>query len=196
MESDYEGNELSFAQIIAAASICEPSRIQIKHGSGTYQAVIRIALLYYDYFLTFTREVEWFWFAHNRFSWASLFFFANRYVSVLGHFPYIYEFFSFRNDPGRLKACIGLRSFREIICFVTQIFVGFFLITRTYALWNRSKYVLWFLMGISIPVIAYTIVSPHVNPLKATYTLTPQQGHLRHDPTRISWLHLWRPSSL
>ena len=37
-------------------------------------------------------------------------------------------------------------------------YLSVFLITRTYALWNRSKYVLWLLMGISIPVIAYTIV--------------------------------------
>ncbi|KAJ3527987.1 hypothetical protein NMY22_g9578 [Coprinellus aureogranulatus] len=118
------------------------------------------ALLYYDYFLTFTREVEWFWLASYKFSWASLFFFANRYMSVLGHIPYIYEFFSFRNDPGRLKL-YGPEDVSRKPLFrhpdLRWLSVKVFLIARTYALWNRSKCILWLLLGVSVPAIIYTI---------------------------------------
>ncbi|KAH9916252.1 uncharacterized protein BXZ73DRAFT_105882 [Epithele typhae] len=49
------------------------------------------AILYYDYFLTFSLEVERFW--SRRFTLVSFAFFLNRYVLLLGHIPVIFEFF-------------------------------------------------------------------------------------------------------
>lgn len=44
-------------------------------------------VLYYDYLLTLSREVEYFWPHQNRVGWAASSFLFNRYVSVLGHIP-------------------------------------------------------------------------------------------------------------
>jgi len=130
----------------------------IKLTSAQIIASVAVALLYYDYFLTFTREVEWIWLAPHKLSWASAFFFVNRYLSFFGHMPYVYEFFSFRNDLARLPICIGLRNFRENACYVTQISVGFFLVARTYALWNKNKYILWLLIISLAAVVIYVLV--------------------------------------
>ena len=47
-----------------------------------------LAILYYDYALTFAREVEYFWpNPHRAGSWISVIFFLNRYFAILGHIP-------------------------------------------------------------------------------------------------------------
>ncbi|PIL26073.1 hypothetical protein GSI_11827 [Ganoderma sinense ZZ0214-1] len=50
------------------------------------------AILYFDFFLTLPAEVDRYW-TGNGCSWASFFFFLNRYMSVICHIPIIYEFF-------------------------------------------------------------------------------------------------------
>ncbi|KAF6749689.1 hypothetical protein DFP72DRAFT_852266 [Ephemerocybe angulata] len=126
------GISLSPAQVVAAASM---------------------GMLYYDYFLTFTREVEWIWFGPYKLSWATLFFFANRYLTVLGHIPYMYEFFSFRNDASRLSVPLLL----DVHTSSTSP-PAVFLIARTHALWDRNRIVLAALTGVSTVVIIYTCV--------------------------------------
>jgi hypothetical protein len=47
-----------------------------------------LAILYYDYALTFAREVEYFWPNPYRMgSWVSAVFFLNRYFAIFGHIP-------------------------------------------------------------------------------------------------------------
>jgi hypothetical protein len=53
------------------------------------------AILYYDYILTFSIEIERFW---TRLSWASCFFFMNRYLVLLGHIPTIWQYFWSSSD--------------------------------------------------------------------------------------------------
>lgn len=50
------------------------------------------AILYFDYFLTLPAEVDRYW-TGSGWSWASFFFFVNRYMSIICHTPVIYEFF-------------------------------------------------------------------------------------------------------
>ena len=54
-------------------------------------SAISLAVLYFDYALTFGMEVERFW--KREFSTASFGFFLNRYLAVFAHIPIIYEFF-------------------------------------------------------------------------------------------------------
>lgn len=49
-------------------------------------------LLYYEYSLTFADEVERFW-NPNNFTWASVFFFLNRYLVLLGNIPIMFAAF-------------------------------------------------------------------------------------------------------
>ncbi|TBU56172.1 hypothetical protein BD310DRAFT_824403, partial [Dichomitus squalens] len=50
-----------------------------------------VALLYYNFATTVDLEVERYWSGSR--SWASVFFFINRYTAVLAHIPVVYEFF-------------------------------------------------------------------------------------------------------
>lgn len=49
-------------------------------------------ILYYDYFLTLSTEVDGYWCAGSH-SWASIVFLVNRYVALLGHVPLLYVLF-------------------------------------------------------------------------------------------------------
>lgn len=60
------------------------SRASIK---GTL-LMIETVLLYYDYFLTLSDEVDRFW-HRGPHSWGSIIFFANRYLALLGHLPFV-----------------------------------------------------------------------------------------------------------
>ncbi|KAG6330711.1 hypothetical protein ID866_8380 [Astraeus odoratus] len=53
--------------------------------------------MYYDYTLTFAREVELFWKRH-KLSWPFILFVANRYIIVFGHIPaFSYSFWRLTN---------------------------------------------------------------------------------------------------
>ena len=54
--------------------------------------MLHSAMLYYDYALTFTREIEHFW-RGARPSLASALFVLNRYFGLLGPIPVIFEYF-------------------------------------------------------------------------------------------------------
>lgn len=49
-------------------------------------------ILFYDYFLTFSDEVERFWNRKN-FNWSSFLFLANRYMVLFGNIPVMFEGF-------------------------------------------------------------------------------------------------------
>ena len=48
-------------------------------------------ILYYDYTLTFSREVESFWPHQNRVGFVSFIYFLNRYVAIFGHIPVVFR---------------------------------------------------------------------------------------------------------
>jgi hypothetical protein len=53
------------------------------------QVVLSLVILYYDYILTFSREVEFFWPHENRVGWVSSIYFLNRYVAIFGYIPIV-----------------------------------------------------------------------------------------------------------
>lgn len=55
--------------------------------------MIDAVLLYYDYFLTLPWEIDRFWHPGPH-SWASIVFFANRYMALLGHVPFLYSVYA------------------------------------------------------------------------------------------------------
>ncbi|KAI0742654.1 hypothetical protein C8Q80DRAFT_1329230 [Daedaleopsis nitida] len=114
----------------------------------TVQAVA-FAILYYDYVLTLPEEVERYWTAAAGRSWASFFFFLNRYMSVLCHIPVIFEFFATMPES-LMVICHSLQLYHQLLAALTQLVVGTLLILRTYALYNRSRRVIYLLSCISI----------------------------------------------
>ena len=63
--------------------------------------MIEAVILYYDYFLTLSKEVDRFWHPGPH-TWASIVFFANRYIALLGHVPFLYRVYG---DP--CKVMVG-----------------------------------------------------------------------------------------
>ncbi|KAI0063002.1 hypothetical protein BV25DRAFT_1915734 [Artomyces pyxidatus] len=58
-----------------------------------YLALVSFTILYYDYALTIIMEIDVFWPPKNRISFASVLYFLNRYLSVLGQVLVVYEIF-------------------------------------------------------------------------------------------------------
>ena len=71
--------------------------------------MIEAVLLYYDYLLTLPDEVDRFW-RRGPYSWATIVFFANRYMALLGHVPFVYNVYA---DP--CKTGVG-----PILCFLSD----------------------------------------------------------------------------
>jgi hypothetical protein len=59
----------------------------------------RLVILYYDHALTLHMEIQRFW-IRSSFTWATFFFFLNRYLAFLGHIPVIVQSFW---DPSDLS---------------------------------------------------------------------------------------------
>ncbi|TFY65570.1 hypothetical protein EVG20_g5517 [Dentipellis fragilis] len=70
-----------------------------------YLSLIYFVILYYDYLLTFTAEVQLFWLSGSprRLSWPSILFLICRYGALLGHIPLIIEVFISPVDNNLLR---------------------------------------------------------------------------------------------
>ncbi|OCH94949.1 hypothetical protein OBBRIDRAFT_721553, partial [Obba rivulosa] len=119
----------------------------------------RLAILYYDYFTTFSVEIERFW-KRNCLSWVSALFVVNRYLSLIGPILVAVEYFG--NIPEIVNVwltpcrCRQLQSFHQYYAVLTQVIVAALLLLRTYALYNRDARILCMMI---ITCTAGTIVS-------------------------------------
>ncbi|TBU52546.1 hypothetical protein BD310DRAFT_952655 [Dichomitus squalens] len=91
---------------------------------------ISFTILYYDFLLTFPQEVERYWTGVR--SWASFFFFLNRYMSVVCYVPFAYEFYADMPEP----------LYHRLLLASTQCVAAVLLMLRTYALYNRNRKVM------------------------------------------------------
>ncbi|KAI0651343.1 hypothetical protein C8Q79DRAFT_922130 [Trametes meyenii] len=105
-------------------------------------ASIAFGILWYDFVLTIPREVERYWKGGR--SWASTFYFLNRYTSVISHVPVVVEFFAVMPEA----TCRRLQLYHQILAALTQCIVGVLLMLRTYALYNRNRKVVYLLSSI------------------------------------------------
>jgi len=67
--------------------------------------IIWVAILLYDYCLTFVTEVESCWVV-RRLSWGLGFFYLNRYLVLFGHIPIMMEFFWPTSNPNKTEVSI------------------------------------------------------------------------------------------
>ncbi|KDR76380.1 hypothetical protein GALMADRAFT_247831 [Galerina marginata CBS 339.88] len=118
--------------------------------------VAALSILYYDYFLTLSLECSRFW-ASRRLTWASTFFYLNRYLSLFGHVPVAFQYFWRIPGPNRLERCIRFLLFHQYLAVVIQVIVGILLIMRTYALYNCRKSILLLLCSAGLVVVGFGI---------------------------------------
>ncbi|KAF9788461.1 hypothetical protein BJ322DRAFT_635405 [Thelephora terrestris] len=118
-----------------------------------YTTSIALTLLYYDYVLTFDRERRLVWSQCSFKQWGTVLFFLNRYCGVIGHVPVFILKFA---HPGSLlyHICKPLNSYHQTLAVILQTIVGLTFITRTYALYNRSRAVVIGLTSLALSSVA------------------------------------------
>jgi len=143
---------------------------QVRLNAESYLNLVSFVILYYDYALTLSMEVERFW-TFQSFTWASFLFFLNRYLSVVGHLPVFVEFFWTTPDPAaKFNDCQYLQSYHQYFVLVLQLVVGALLILRTYALYERKRSALVILITAAGAVVIFgcwavtSSVHPHISP--------------------------------
>ena len=120
------------------------------------------ALLYYDYALTFDYERRLFWSRQGITQWGSILFFLNRYCGIIGYIPVFTLLFA-RPGSALYHLCKPVYLYHQLLAVIMQsIVVGtsphpkhlmcsqrpssesltVTFVTRTYALYDRSRVVL------------------------------------------------------
>nr|GAT51963.1 predicted protein [Mycena chlorophos] len=132
--------------------------IQVQINTNYYVNFIAFSLLYYDFFLTLPWEVARYWESGPRAAFGTVpnvLFFANRYGMLLGNVPVAFMYFwATEGTERKLQICDDLNSFHQYFVVIAQIVVGVMMIFRTYALYERSRRVLVFMVVVSLAVIA------------------------------------------
>ncbi|KAJ7152064.1 hypothetical protein C8R46DRAFT_483994 [Mycena filopes] len=135
--------------------------IQRQLNLNYYFNLISFTCLYYDYVLTLDWEVSRYW--GSRITAPTFLFYLNRYAMLGGTIPVIIQYFwTTEPTPRKLAVCAHLHSYHEYFAVVTQIVVGVMLILRTYALYERNRRVLAFMVTVSAAVIgvgAWSVLS-------------------------------------
>jgi len=126
-----------------------------------YIKLSSFTILIYEFCLTFTHEVELFWWT-NKATWATFFFFLNRYFVLLSYVPIMVMEFWYSRADSKQSICRGLRSYYQYNSVAVQVVISAILIMRTYALYNRSRrvLVLMILIVLAVAIVAcWSIVS-------------------------------------
>ncbi|KAI9439756.1 hypothetical protein H4582DRAFT_1942657 [Lactarius indigo] len=149
------------------------------------------SIVYYDYFLTLSDEVELFWLHPGKFNLFSYLFLFNRYLSIFGNLQILIFGIIGRFD---FMSCRTSHIYHMVLLLVQQTFIAILCIMQIHAIY-RSKRVLVFLTLIAVAGVAipcwcmYTLSSKH---LSYPAVITPVLGctrALRHMflDSAISW---------
>ncbi|KAN0136075.1 hypothetical protein V8E53_005935 [Lactarius tabidus] len=117
-----------------------------------------LAILYYDYALTFAREVEYFWpNPYRSGSWVSAVFFLNRYIAILGHIPILVSLI-----PG--KSCEPQNAWQAhhysgYFGMFLQLLVAVLSTMRVYALYNKNNLVLLVLTALAVSSVVVGFIA-------------------------------------
>jgi Family of unknown function (DUF6533) len=79
-----------------------PPQVNLGLNSTSFPHAGLEVILYYDYMLTFSREVQFLWPPHNKQGWFTIGCLLNRYLPLLGHLPYVIIFFV----PENVSVCL------------------------------------------------------------------------------------------
>ncbi|KAH9965552.1 hypothetical protein BGW80DRAFT_1345058 [Lactifluus volemus] len=119
-------------------------------------SIIPVAILYYDYALTFSREVELFWPHESRhgIGWVEFFFFLNRYLAFFGHIPIALGLFM-RGSLADEQFCKGMRSYYGYLGMALQSIVAILIAMRVFALYNKNYH----LLGVLVTLIGASVIT-------------------------------------
>ncbi|KAF8491340.1 hypothetical protein F5888DRAFT_1909595 [Russula emetica] len=155
----------------------DSGHLHLRH-LGYAFSLIPTVILYYDYILTFSREVEFFWPHENRVGWVSSLYFLNRYVAIFGHIPivlrlipgfeslffrkqglFVFEFNTLAHSADLPISCKKVHQYIGCLGLVLQFLVAIPCATRVYALYNKNHYIFTGLIALMIASIAVGIAT-------------------------------------
>ncbi|KIY52036.1 hypothetical protein FISHEDRAFT_56268 [Fistulina hepatica ATCC 64428] len=165
----YLGTDIAFRRIQAYSQLCS------------------LTFLMYDHVLTLDEEVRYMWQRHKTFS--TYCFLFNRYLALLVNISVsVLVFLSFNDQVRIVRRCVwgpfvnqpsmtiftSTRSYRcaqyrfyhEMMLLVVQVTVCGLLVLRVYALYERSKTLLWLVLtigGILLSVVIWLLASERAN---------------------------------
>ncbi|KAI9443987.1 hypothetical protein H4582DRAFT_2095344 [Lactarius indigo] len=99
-----------------------------------------VAILYYDYVLTLSREVEYFWPNPYRTGWVSSVFFLNRYAAIFGYIPIVMSLIP--NTSCKPPNAWKTHHYKGYLSMVLQLLVAVLCSMRVYALYNKNNRIL------------------------------------------------------
>ncbi|KAH8999111.1 hypothetical protein EDB92DRAFT_1832493 [Lactarius akahatsu] len=110
------------------------------------------SIIYYDYFLTLSDEVELFWLHPDKFNLFSYLFLLNRYVSFFGNLQILIFGLIGRIDF-ILQSCRASHIYHMVLLLVQQTVVGVLCVMQIHAIY-QSRRVLVFLISIAVIGVA------------------------------------------
>ncbi|KAH6913313.1 hypothetical protein BKA70DRAFT_1262446 [Coprinopsis sp. MPI-PUGE-AT-0042] len=144
--------------------------------------VIASVVYYYDYFLTFSREVAWVWQSPRRFSWLNVLFYINRYLTFFGLGGVLMRAFwaASPDSASRIELCQALSTYHMYFGISTQVVIGVFMIARVFALYDFNRRVLAFLSLVAAGALGNGVICL-CTARKAAYTLPSSSCFIQND---------------
>ncbi|KAF8131832.1 hypothetical protein EV363DRAFT_1164341 [Boletus edulis] len=119
-----------------------------------YLSVASITVVVYDYSNTISREIEYIWL--KPWTWVSTMFVVVRYIGLCWIVTTLIDGSSFVPGPLEVSTVIYLISGWAFIVFLSA--TDLMMILRVYAMWNRSRTILFILLFIYVPQIIIVVV--------------------------------------
>ncbi|KAJ7751542.1 hypothetical protein DFH07DRAFT_826351 [Mycena maculata] len=131
----------------SSSSILSPAETLFELNVNTYVSITSFTILFYEYLLTLDQEILTYW--GTGLTWATVLFYLNRYMSLVGSLPIVLESFWNTNNLNKLQACHILRTYHQYYAIAAQAFVAAILIMRTYALYERNRRLLFSMLAVA-----------------------------------------------
>ncbi|KAJ6476912.1 hypothetical protein C8R45DRAFT_367290 [Mycena sanguinolenta] len=131
------------------------SDVAIQHEIWRYLIFIPFAIVVYEYTLTLQLEVSRYW--GTGLNWGTSFFYLNRYSALFGTVPLLSGILLTTTDPSKTGICQALQSYHQYFAMLSQIIVAVMLIIRTYALYERNKYILALTICVTLAVVGFAL---------------------------------------
>ncbi|KAH9960210.1 hypothetical protein BC827DRAFT_1376884 [Russula dissimulans] len=115
-----------------------------------------MVILYYDYMITLSREIQFLWPPHNKQGWITAVYLVNRYISVLGYLPLVVSFFIPLDLLLYVTAlCAGMHAYSQWLMIFTQTLTGFLCVVRVYAMYGKNRR----LLGVFVITAVISVVT-------------------------------------
>ncbi|KAH9971456.1 hypothetical protein BJV74DRAFT_865844 [Russula compacta] len=124
-------------------------------------------MLYYEYMLTLSREIQFLWPPHNKLGWFTFACLLNRYLPLFGHIPIFLPYLITASSD--VRPCEGLHVYDEWFVTLMQAQASILVLPRVYGLYDRSRCVLGVLVFSFVITTGAAAVCGEAIPVKSSF---------------------------